>query len=79
MDWLKIIANVTGLADFWSKYFGDQQKKKDAAKLQQGATDAATLETIGRVNAPISNSESDELWRRNQEKFGRVAGHHLDE
>ena len=71
MDWLKIIANVTSLVDFWSKWFGKRSDQQTGAKLQQGATDAATLKTISEVNRPVSPTESDSLWLRNAKKYGQ--------
>lgn len=74
MDWLKIIASGLGLAEFWSKYFGDRQKEATGAKLQQGATDAATLQEIQVVSAPSTGAERDELWDSNRQKFGPDLG-----
>lgn len=71
LDWLKIIADVTGLASLWSKYFEKKKEQETGAKLQQGATDAATLSKIDAVSRPIGRDESDELWKRNKEKYGQ--------
>lgn len=73
MEILKIIADVTGLASLWSKYFVKKDDQKTGAGLQQGATDAATLERIDSVSRPSSAAESDELWNRNKEKYGQPA------
>ncbi len=73
MDWLKIIASSLGLAEFWSKYFGDKQKEETGAKLQQGATDSATLQKIQDVTRPIGRDESDRLWAENKAKYGQPA------
>lgn len=70
MNWLKTIAGVIGLADFWSKYFGKKADQKTGADLQQGANDAKTLDTITAVSRPVSVDESDRLWNENKSKFG---------
>lgn len=72
MDLLKIIANVTGLADFWSKYFGRQQEKKDDFAIQREATYSATLDTISQVAEPVSAAESQRLWDSNHEKYTEI-------
>jgi hypothetical protein len=69
-DAIKAVASFFGLAEFWSKYFGDQQKEKTGAQLQQGANDAKTLDTIVEVAKPVSTAESDKLWNENKTKFG---------
>lgn len=71
MDWLKIIASSLGLVEFWSKYFGDKKLQETGAKLQQGATDAATLQKISDVSRPVTGAESDELWNKNSKRFGQ--------
>lgn len=73
MDWVKLFANIAAIADRWSKYFQSKSDQATGAKLQQGATDNATIKTISDINAPISSAESDELWERNKAKYSQSA------
>lgn len=69
MGWLKAIAGIIGLADFWSKYFGQQQQQKAGAAINQGQNDAKTLDVLSEVTRPVSVAESDRLWDENRAKF----------
>ncbi len=71
MSWLKIIAEGLGLASLWSRFFAEKKQQETGAKLQQGETDAATLKVISKVNAPVSVSESDQLWDKNSARYGK--------
>ncbi len=70
-DLCKAIAGAIGLANFWSKYFGDKKLIDQGAELQKGADDAEKLKTIANVNRPVSNVESFSMWERNKAKYGR--------
>lgn len=72
MDWIKVIANVTGLADFWSKYFGKRQDQQTGAALQKGKDDEQTLDHIIDINRPVGTDELNQLWDKNITKFDRA-------
>lgn len=74
MTWLSAIVSglkALAIALGWMKQESDQTT---GTKIQQAATDEATLDTIKRVNAPIAPAESDELWNANKKRFGAPDG-----
>ena len=60
---MKVASQVLGMAH-------DKEQRNEGATAQREVTDETTLDTIERVNAPVSTAESDSLWDANKKRFG---------
>ncbi len=68
--YLAIISGLIKFANYVAAGLQQHHDELNGAKAQRGADDAATIETIKAVSAPISKSSSNKLWELNKARFG---------